>query len=333
MSLRAASKSEASSTFHAPPGSDTGGIQLDVGLTGECEGEQPGYVWGATALVSLADTGSGVVDPFNGGSPLLASLTAVPVTMVFAQATDVTTAPTSPTPDQTTPPTVATSVTRFKTDLGFTMDIPSDWSTTSVQDEVVISASTGDPYVQIDRVMGDPPRDDSSFPLKFDDYAGDNQPHFWGDGQTFIIQWLTGTPDPLTLTDEALVAHMVESIRFEHWQPGDSRNGWTVASDGTNKLPTTSPAWVSANSALWIVTKKGDYRWAYGPIELCNGASTSVDEQAGTASITCANGAQGTWDAAGKPASGNSFGWDQQLISYPAVVSWDGYLLIQLPVG
>ena len=76
--------------------------------------------------------------------------------------------------------------------------------------------------------MDDPPRDDSSFPLNFADYENDNQPHFYGDGQTFIIQWLTGTPDPLTPEQSAVVERIVESIKFKHWQTGDQRNGWTA---------------------------------------------------------------------------------------------------------
>ena len=60
-------QSAASSTFNAPAQSDGMGIQSEVDLTGACEGEQPGYVWAATAPESLADTGGGVIDPFNGG--------------------------------------------------------------------------------------------------------------------------------------------------------------------------------------------------------------------------------------------------------------------------
>ncbi len=97
-------QSEASSAYHSPGGSGGAGIQSDVHLTGGCEGEQPGYVWAATSNVSLADTGDGIVDPFAGGRPALASITAAPVTMIFPASTGETTASTSPTPVKSVSP-------------------------------------------------------------------------------------------------------------------------------------------------------------------------------------------------------------------------------------
>ena len=97
-------QSEASSTYHSPGGSGGAGIQSDVHLSGGCEGEQPGYVWAATSNVSLADTGDGIVDPFAGGRPALASITAAPVTMIFGSSTGETTASPSPTPEKSVSP-------------------------------------------------------------------------------------------------------------------------------------------------------------------------------------------------------------------------------------
>jgi hypothetical protein len=174
---------------------------------------------------SLADTGGGVIDPFNGGRPTLVSLTAAPVTMVFPTPAAETTEPSSPTVE---PSSWAT----FDGGLGFTMELPSDWGTTAITDEIVVNAPGGDPYVQINRV-DDPPRDDSSFPLNFADYEGVHQPHFYGDGQTFIIQWLTGTADPLTPEQSAVVGRIVESIRFEPWTVGDTRNTFTAIGKGS----------------------------------------------------------------------------------------------------
>ena len=236
-------QSEASSAYHSPGGSGGAGIQSDVHLTGGCEGEQPGYVWAATSNVSLADTGGVNVDPFAGGRPALASITAAPVTMIFPTSTGETTASPSPTPEKSVSPTVEPSQwTTFDGGLGFTMELPADWGTTSLADEIVVNAPEGDPYIQINRVNG-PPRDDSTFPLNFADYENDNQPHFYGDGQTFIIQWLTGTPDPLTPEQSAVVERIVESIKFQHWQVGDQRNGWTAVGE---ILPASSAEWMYA---------------------------------------------------------------------------------------
>ena len=134
-------QSEASSAYHSPGGSGGAGIQSDVHLTGGCEGEQPGYVWAATSNVSLADTGGGIVDPFAGGRPALASITAAPVTMIFPASTGETTASPSPTPEKSASPTVEPSQwTTFDGGLGFTMELPADWGTTSLADEIVVNA-------------------------------------------------------------------------------------------------------------------------------------------------------------------------------------------------
>ena len=117
--------------------------------------------------------------------------------------------------------------TTFDGGLGFTMELPADWGTTAITDEIVVNAPGGDPYIQINRV-DEAPRDDSSFPLDFADYEGVHQPHFYGDGQTFIIQWFTGTADPLTPEQSAVVERIVESIRFEPWTVGDTRNSFTA---------------------------------------------------------------------------------------------------------
>jgi len=324
-------QSEASSAYHSPYGSSGAGIQSDVHLTGGCEGEQPGYVWAATSNVSLADTGGGIVDPFAGGRPALASITAAPVTMIFPASDAQTTAATSPTPEQSAPPTAEPDQwTTFDSGLGFTMELPSEWGTTTLADEIVVNAPEGDPYIQVNRV-DDPPRDDSSFPLNFADYEGNNQPHFYGDGQTFIIQWLTGTADPLTPEQSAVVERIVESIRFEHWQVGDQRNGWTAVG---KILPASSAEWmyaVTGDGENYIATNVDGVRSLFGPApSACVGPSFEV-RSTGVAGVTCNDGTGGDWDFEGRPQPGNDPGFDVRLPGYPAVRSWDGQLLVRLP--
>ena len=324
-------QSEASSAYHSPEGSGGAGIQSDVHLTGGCEGEQPGYVWAATSNVSLADTGGVNVDPFAGGRPALASITAAPVTMIFPASTGETTASPSPTPEKSVSPTVEPSQwTTFDGGLGFTMELPTDWGTTSLADEIVVNAPSGDPYIQINRVNG-PPRDDSTFPLNFADYENDNQPHFYGDGQTFIIQWLTGTPDPLTPEQSAVVERIVESIKFQHWQVGDQRNGWTAVGE---ILPASSAEWmyaVTGDGENYLATNVNGVRTLFGPApSACPGPSFEV-RSTGVAGVTCNDGTGGDWDFEGRPQPGNDPGFDVRLPGYPAVRSWDGQLLVQLP--
>ena len=288
-------------------------------------------MWAATSNVSLADTGDGIVDPFAGGRPALASITAAPVTMIFPSSTGETTAPTSSTPVKTASPTERPEPwTTFDGGLGFTMELPTDWGTTSLADEIVVNAPSGDPYIQINRVNG-PPRDDSTFPLNFADYENDNQPHFYGDGQTFIIQWLTGTADPLTPEQSAVVERIVESIQFQHWQTGDQRNGWTAVGE---ILPASSAEWmyaVTGDGENYLATNVDGVRTLFGPVpNACSGPSFEV-RSTGVAGVTCNDGTGGDWDFEGRPQPGNDPGFDVRLPGIPAVRSWDGQLLVQLP--
>ena len=161
----------------------------------------------------------------------------------------------------------------------------------------------GDPYIQINRVNG-PPRDDSTFPLNFADYESDNQPHFYGDGQTFIIQWLTGTADPLTPEQSAVVERIVESIKFEHWQTGDQRNGWTAVGE---ILPASSAEWmyaVTGDGENYLATNVDGVRTLFGPApSACSGPSFEV-RSTGVAGVTCNDGTGGRLGLRGASPTG-----------------------------
>ena len=101
--------------------------------------------------------------------------------------------------------------------------------------------------------MNGPPRDDSTFPLNFADYENDNQPHFYGDGQTFIIQWSDRNARPSDAgAERRRRGASWSAIRFEHWQVGDQRNGWTAVGE---ILPASSAG----------VDVRGDGRWGELP--------------------------------------------------------------------
>ncbi len=331
--------SGASSSFRTPDQLPTrlslvmgNGISLDVSLPESevCSGPQPGYVWAATSNASLAAAdGTIASDPVQQAGLYLSGLTAAPVTMVFPQVGAQTTAATSPTPEQTDPATPSIepgSWTTYDGGLGFTMELPADWGRTGITDEIVVNAPSGEPYIQINRV-DDPPKDDSSFPLNFADYQGDNQPHFYGDGQTFIIQWLTGTPDPLTPEQSAVVERIVESIRFEPWNVGDERQRWTAVGE---ILPASSAQWITFKGEHYIASYVGSTRTLFGPAPKCaSGDGTYEVRETGDAGISCPDGTGGDWDfATGLPRK-NSQAFAVGLDPYPAVRSWDGMLLVQ----
>ena len=298
-------------------------IETEVHLGTSCSGSQPGYVWAATADRSLVDGGS-VEDPFNGGQPVLTSLTAVPVMMVSGSSSSE--APVSATPS---PSSEATAWISYTDPMGFSLKMPSDWQKTSIQDELILNPPDGEPYIQINHVPNDGFHDDSSFPLDYASMASDPQPHFYGDGQAFIIQWFTRDARPPTDQEAAIFDRITRSISFEPWDPGETRHGWTAVWDGSTTFPKTWPWWVSANDNFWFATESAGKHLVYGPVYMCNGASLYTGSD--SARITCANNAHGQWDTSGQPASDNTIGFDTPLKSYPAVVSWDGHLLVRFP--
>jgi hypothetical protein len=317
----------ASSTFHAPAESGVAAIQIDVQLSG-CEGAQPGYVWAAFATSSLAGPESARLDPITAGaqSGTLASLTAASVTMIFPDG-GVVAASTVTEPTTAVSPSAVAPVTwsSYSDPMGFTIDLPSDWGKTSIQDELVMSAPSGEPYVQINRVDARP-RDDSSFPLDYSSMASDPQAHFYSGGQTFIIQWLTGSAAPPTAADTADFKRITESISFPPWTPGDVRNGWTSVG---KVLPSASAEWITFGGDHYVASY-GPPRALLGPGPACPSATYEIRET-GVAVATCGNGDSGSWDyttgASGFP--GATFRND--LATHPAVLSWDGQLLVLLP--
>jgi hypothetical protein len=264
----------------------------------------------------------------------LTSFAAVPITFEWSDPTAATPS-LSPTVATITPSPTETSGGDWKTHtsgLGFTIDVPSDWGITDVTDELIVSAPGGDPYVQIDRVPNDPLRDDSSFPLDYAAMANDPQAHFRGDGQAFIIQWLTGDGSAPTPEQAAEFDRITSSIAFPATTFGAMQGGWTAV----------GPILQSA-SAEWVIYKlTGDHyiaaltgggaRTAFGPAPTCSGGSGSYEvRETGVAGISCSDGTGGDWDfTTGEPKSGNLAGFDVPLSAWPAVRSWDGWLLVEL---
>src|SRR5215218_1743484 len=182
--------------------------------------------------------------------------------------------------------------------LGFTLEIPSNWGTTSITDEVVLSAPTGEPYVQIVRVPEEQMyRDDSSFPLDYSSLASRSQPHFYGDGQTFIIQWLTGSAAAPTDEDVSVFDRITRSISFEPWSVGEQRNGLTAIAQ---PHPAATAEWFIFHGARFVSYFGGDGgREALGPAPSCRtGQGLYEIRQTGIAAVTCQDGEVGEWDFA-----------------------------------
>ena len=307
--------------------------QLDLSLSpqdGSCT-RQPGYVFIAVTQQRITTT-----DPLAGLSSDVGVLAfaAVPATFRFPSAPEAAPPPSTLVP---TPPssTSSTGDDTYTSALGFEVDVPSGWSTTDQTDELIVSAPGGDPYVQIVRVPDAPLQDDSSFPLSYAAMASNTQAHFRGDGQTYIIQWLTGDGSAPTSEQVADFERITSSIAFPATKLGEAVNGFMPLGP---VLESASAEWVTDKlTGLHYVAAltDGGLRAAFGPAPMCPGGVGSYEvRETDVAAITCPDGSGGDWDfTTGQPKAGNSTGFDLSLHDWPAVRSWDGWLLVRFPTG
>jgi hypothetical protein len=307
-------QSAASSALHAPAGSGSGGIQSDVHLTGGCDGEQPGYVWAATAPESLVAAGE-AVDPFNGGHPTLVSLTAVPVTMVFGAAESTSTAAPTPTRLPTTSISPAsTTWTKYTDPYAWTVDVPPGWETNVITvggggtqgaqfvgDNMSIQVSTQTaPSGSPPPALQLPAANDSQFPLSADGVLSPTEGglggHFVGNGLQFDVLVLSPSlPDPLSQADADVLDRVIGSIAFQRWNVGDVRHDWVAI-----PTPTEDVSWITVEGGLYMLFKTpGGYK-LYGSIS-CGGkppkkTSSTAD---GFAVLDCPDGTSWEMDAGG----------------------------------
>ncbi len=342
-------QSAASSAASSPGGTGGAGIQVDVHLTGGCEGEQPGYVWAATSNVSLADTGDGIVDPFAGGRPGLASITAAPVTMIFPSSTGETTAPTSPTPDKSSSPAVApVSWTTYTDPYGWTIDVPTGWETNVITakgggtqgarfigDNISIQVSTQTPP------EGSPPpaltvpaANDSTFPLTTDGVLapveGGLGGHFVGDGLQFDVLVLSPSlPDPLPQVDADVLDRMIGSILFQPWNVGDVRHDWVAI-----PTPTEDVSWIKVEGGLYMLFKASDGYKIYGSIS-CGGKepSKTTSSADGYAVLDCPDGSTWEMNATGASGGGGDAAGNDPPPEWAVATAQDGTLIAWILPG
>ena len=336
-------QSAASSTFHAPAGYDYSGIESDVQLTGGCDGEQPGYVWAVTALQSLADTGGGVIDPFNGGSADLLSLTAVPVTMVFGAAESTSTVAPSPTRVPTTSIIPASSaLTTYADPYGWTIDVPPGWETNTltvkgggtqgaqfIGDNMSIQVSTQTaPSGSPPPALQLPAANDSRFPLSADGVlsptAGGLGGHFVANGLQFDVLVLSPSlPGSLPASDAQALDGMIGSIAFQPWTVGDVRHDWVAI-----PTPTEDVSWVTVEGGLYMLFRTPDGYKLYGSIS-CNGKDPSKtgSTKGGSAVLDCPDGSTWQMNADGESGGGGDAVGNDPPPQWPVTTAFDGTLI------
>ncbi|MGE5226681.1 MAG: hypothetical protein ACM3OO_07380, partial [Planctomycetaceae bacterium] len=324
---------------------------LDISLpsagTDGCGSIEAGYVYGAVARG--AGAGAGPADPFKERVPGLQAIVAVPVSFLLPEAAG----------DVATPTATASTPTRWATysdPLGWTIDVPAAWRTltfagppdvpgyahgasffsgppiTTPGGSFSARPADGDLMVKIWHDERDASiADDSTFPLSIDDV---HKSEVWtmpfrADGESFRLM-LAGPWSELSSEQERILTHIVSSIRFKPWLDGEWRNGYTALIDRYGEVGDETMKWFQASQGAWAYmswTKPG--RAVYGYVEPCHGATFSVAkaEFAG-AVMTCADGREERWDANGQPFAQNDAGYRAPLRSFPAIRSWEGYLLV-----
>jgi hypothetical protein len=298
-------------------------VQLDPAAG--CGGEQPGYAWVAEAETSFTTPdGSLQRDPLATPGAHVSFLTAVPIVAVFPQ---------SAAPAPTADPTGEPAWSNYSDPLGWTVDVPPGWTTETWADAG--AGFTGDGItVQITR-GGEQRRDDSSFPLDPDGFLSEGEGaligSFHGDALPFkfVVMGDGMSPPVLTQQQQLIVDRMIESVRFERWKIGETRNGYSAIGHVH-----------ASSSAEWFYAVTGDgenafstyvdgERMVYGPVYSCPGARYEVREY-GVAAMRCADGSDNAWDFEGRPQPGNAPDYAHRLDGFPAIRSWDGYLLVDL---
>ena len=323
-------------------------ITLDTQLdpSAACEGEQPGYVWGAVGDPTLVDRGGVTRDPIAEGSACgidacLEGITAVPVVMSFpdvnVEQTDV--AQPSIVETSTSSPAVGENQWQPFTDsiVGWTMHVPDGWASQRIASTPITGFGgsgyefTGD-ALTVDVFQGEAlviPGDDSTFPLDYDSLLsplpdGALAGSFQGNGEHVSIR-VTSRDGELTADQEALLRHMVGSISFPHLQPGD-RQGMVIAVED----PRAQDQWMQVANEWLILKQTPDGYVALAPVTCQEGGKTLTQWDP---SATCPDSTPlAQWSADGTPDPGNATGFQHELDVHRVVHAWDGTLLAVLGI-
>jgi hypothetical protein len=317
-----------------------GAMSLDVHLQAHegCEGEQPGIAWIADADPGLGGTGTFAGDQQVPEHHSIEYMTAAPVVMVFP-AGDTSPGPPSSSESGGVTPKV------YSDPYGWSVVVPEGWNvdrtSANVNEGATLSGLAAGTEVSVSIMYIEPgyvatpayftsPHDDSALPL--DPSAlepGEGGPRMWFMVGGNAIQIKVGSRMTLDADAQAVVDDIIRSVTFEPWEVGDDRNGFTAI----GKVH-------AASSAEWFYAVTGDgenafstyvdgERMLYGPVYSCPGARYEVREY-GVAAMVCADGSDNAWDFKGRPQPGNSPDYAHQLDGFPAIRSWEGYLLVDL---
>jgi hypothetical protein len=324
------------------------GIELDLpARPAGCDPIEPGHVF-----IAVVEAGPDDRDPLivRRDEPLVA-IAAVPVVVEWPDA------PPRPTGSIGVEPREPVGYWSRTDRLGWSIDVPTDWSvetSSGVEGPAHTKAffysgtldagggpSNGEVLLTISHGADGPvdaPADDSSFPLSFDNLEpneGGHQLSFRGDGLAFILDVRGGPEGELSADQEAIVRHMIASIRFEPWESRDTRNGWSVVDPWSEQDPLAGAAgivwawvWVDEDRG-WAGVYVPDENVVLGPMptDCCDQPRYTASTDPRGPLIACPGGLDQGWTVEGSPFPTNPIPFQHTVDVHPVITAWDGTLL------
>jgi len=231
---------------------------------------------------------------------------------------------------------------------GWTIDVPEGWRTQtvpaagggtlgavfigeamSIQVSIEPAPSSSLPHgPKLPPGLTLPPSNDSRFPLSADQLLaqveGGLGGKFNGDGQRFDVLVLSPfLPDPLPRTDADILNHMIGSISFQPWTPGELRHGWAAI-----ETPTQDVSWITVRGGEYILFRTADGYRLYGSISCAgkppSGTSATSD---GFAVLDCPDGSSWEMNAPGASGGGGDAAKNDPPPEWLVVTAHDGTLI------
>ena len=325
-----------------------------------CGEVEPGYVYalvgfGHRAVLDVDPIADGPADMtfFMAATPVMVRIPEPETPAIASEDTE------SPRYDEDGVPIAWTSYTDG---LGWTMEVPEAWSSGAYDgfngrysvtgawfssgEPLLLQGvaeepdqpvpAPGDVMIKVWHRDGGPAptfADDSSFSLAYDTLQGQEgitQMLFRGDGVEFSV-WVQSGDDEATAEQHEILRRMVESISFEPWTEGETRNGWTAL------WPADGPVtWEELDArgagGTYLLFSSGERPALFGPIEGCGEGQNMTADGKGNAILECPDGSIIGFTPAGEPLPDNPDAWSVRLDQHPVEVAHDGTSIANLGV-
>ena len=177
-----------------------------------------------------------------------------------------------------------------------------------------------------------PPSNDSAFPLSADQILspvdGGLGGRFNGDGLQFDVVVQSSTL-PLSTDDGDIVDHMIGSIAFQPWTPGDVRHDWVAI-----EAPSEDVSWITLEGGDYMLFRTPDETKLYGPISCAKQPPKKLRTTSdGSAVLDCPDGSTWQMDAGGGSGGSGEAVWNDPPPQWPIVTAHDGTMIAYVIPG